>query len=486
MTTPALPRTIVTTDPEIDDANSLVRLLLYSNEIEIQGLVYAGSQFHWRGDGHGTLFFHPDREYAQPQTSWRWGADDVFIHEVVDRYAEVHDNLRVHDARYPSADRLRSVIRIGNVDFEGDDRTPSAGADLIVEKILDDDPRPVFVQLWAGPATLSRALRTLEERFGSTSDWPAVRERLSRRVIVTKFASQDDTYEDYIAPNWPEIEVREVATRMWGYAARSVATKDGAHFLSSTWHEANILPAGPLGGHYRVWGDGRTMPGDHNDYFGTRRSEAELRAEGYHVFIPVQERGSWVSEGDSTNFLNLIGNGLRAFEAPHWGGWGGRQKPNRDRANEFLASLATDRDETSSPSASYAAARWFPDAQRDFAARLRWSTTSDPAAANHAPDIRLVTPPALASPAGATVPLEAVVSDPDGDDVRLLWREDTDAGVGDASGVFADTGSASTRFSLAATLEPGREVHLILEARDVRVDDQPSLARYARVVITIV
>src|SRR5690606_28583078 len=114
----------------------------------------------------------------------------------------------------------------------------------------------VFVQLWAGPATLSRALRTLEERFGSSPDWPAVRERLSRRVIVTKFASQDDTYEDYIAPNWPEVEVREVATKMWGYAARSVATEDGSRFLSASWHEAHVASAGPLGRHYRVWGDG--------------------------------------------------------------------------------------------------------------------------------------------------------------------------------------------------------------------------------------
>ncbi|MDQ0644213.1 DUF1593 domain-containing protein [Microbacterium murale] len=480
-----LPRTIVTTDPEIDDANSLVRLLLYANEIEIQGLVYAGSQFHWRGDGRGTRFFHPDREYTEPQTSWRWGADDIFIHEVIDRYAEIDDNLRVHDARYPTAGHLRSLIRTGNVTFEGDDRTPSAGADLIVEKILDDDPRPLFVQLWAGPATLARALRTLEERFGSSPDWPAVRERLSRRVIVTKFASQDDTYEEYIAPSWPEVEVREVATRMWGYAARTVATAEGAHFLSSSWHEANIICAGPLGGHYRVWGDDRTMPGDHNDYFGTRRSEAELRADGYHVFTPVEEPGSWVSEGDTTNFLNLIGNGLRAFEAPHWGGWGGRQKRNRRRANEFLASLATDRDESDEPSTSYAAARWFPDAQRDFAARLRWSTTPEFAAANHAPDIRLVTPATLSARPGASVAVEADVSDPDGDETRLLWREDTNAADGAASGAFSHTGSASTEFTLAAALEPGREVHLILEARDIRADDQPSLARYARVVITI-
>ena len=47
-------RTIVTADPELDDLNSLLRLLLYTNEVDLQGLVYASSRFHWRGDGAGT------------------------------------------------------------------------------------------------------------------------------------------------------------------------------------------------------------------------------------------------------------------------------------------------------------------------------------------------------------------------------------------------------------------------------------------------
>ena len=57
------PRTIVTADPELDDLNSMIRFLLYANEVEIKGLVYASSRFHWRGDGRGTEFFVPEREY---------------------------------------------------------------------------------------------------------------------------------------------------------------------------------------------------------------------------------------------------------------------------------------------------------------------------------------------------------------------------------------------------------------------------------------
>ena len=54
------PRTIVTADPELDDLNSMIRFLLYSNEVEVEGLVYASSRFHWRGDGRGTEFFLPE------------------------------------------------------------------------------------------------------------------------------------------------------------------------------------------------------------------------------------------------------------------------------------------------------------------------------------------------------------------------------------------------------------------------------------------
>ena len=50
------PRTIVTTDGEVDDQDSFVRLLLYANEFDLIGLVYSSSQWHYKGDGKGTLY----------------------------------------------------------------------------------------------------------------------------------------------------------------------------------------------------------------------------------------------------------------------------------------------------------------------------------------------------------------------------------------------------------------------------------------------
>src|SRR5690349_16764515 len=42
-----LPRTIVTTDGEWDDQNSMIRLLYYANDLDIAGLVYGSANHHW-------------------------------------------------------------------------------------------------------------------------------------------------------------------------------------------------------------------------------------------------------------------------------------------------------------------------------------------------------------------------------------------------------------------------------------------------------
>ena len=59
------PRIVCTTDPECDDQNSLVRFLLHSTDYNVVGLVYASSQFHWKGDGKGTKWFVEGREYTR-------------------------------------------------------------------------------------------------------------------------------------------------------------------------------------------------------------------------------------------------------------------------------------------------------------------------------------------------------------------------------------------------------------------------------------
>ncbi|KAF2414908.1 hypothetical protein B1729_02255 [Microbacterium sp. B35-04] len=482
------PRTIVTADPELDDLNSMIRFLLYSNELEIEGLIYASSRFHWRGDGAGTSFFLPDREYDEPQTSWRWAPGERFIDDAVDAYAQAHANLVVHDPRFPSPERLRSVIREGNVDFEGDTSAETPGSRLIADVLLDDRPGPVFLQLWAGPSTVARALRSIEERFRDTPDWEAVHATVSAKAVITKFASQDGTFDDYIAPVWPGIRVLEVATLAWGYMARWTIPAAQHGLLSAEWMRENVTSVGPLGALYRVWGDGRQMvPGDMTDYFHPSGVSADdLRAQGYKVWIDPQPAGEWISEGDSTNMLNLLVPSLRGHEHPSYGGWGGRYEPTSEGADTWGLTDAAfhpdGADLANGPGGDEGSVvRWFADAQADFAARLRWSVTRRFEDANHHPVLAIEQGIDHGVEAGGEVRLSALVDDPDGDIVRVRWWIYDDAGTTDAA--LAAVDGPETTVYVPAGANPGDTIHVIAEASDDAAGYP--LKSYQRVIVTV-
>ena len=139
------PRSIVTTDMEQDDYDSLIRYLMYTNEVDTQGIVYSASRYHWSGDGKGTTYFHSGREYTTPQTSWRWTGNTTIEDQLLPAYAAMYPNLKVQDPNYPTPDYLKSITKLGNVQFEGDMAADTPGSDLIKAKMLDDDPRPLWV-----------------------------------------------------------------------------------------------------------------------------------------------------------------------------------------------------------------------------------------------------------------------------------------------------------------------------------------------------
>ncbi len=472
------PRTIVTADPELDDLNSLLRFLLYTNEVEVEGLVYASSRFHWKGDGQGTEFFLPEREYDTPQTSWRWAPGERFIHDAVDAYAEVYDNLVVHDPRYPSPATLRGLIREGNVDFEGDTRAETPGSRLIADALLADSPGPLFLQLWAGPSTVARALMSIEERYRGTEAWERVRAEVSAKAVITKFASQDATYDDYILPVWPDIRVIEVATLAWGYMVRKTLPEEDLPLLGADWMRENITSAGPLGALYRVWGDGIQMaPGDMTDYFGLSGLSAdELREQGYRVWMDPQPAGEWISEGDTTNMLNLLVPGLRGHEHPAFGGWGGRAARTDVGPDTWAiddAAFGRGGDEAS-------VTRWFAAAQADFAARLQWSVTPAYADANHAPVITVADGIDRTVAPGERVALTATASDPDGDDVTCRWFLYPEAGSAPTATLEGDGAEATV--VVPADARAGATIHAIVEAKDAA--PRP-LTAWQRVILTV-
>jgi hypothetical protein len=496
-------RTIVTTDPELDDNNSLIRLLLYSNEIQLEGLITSSGGAHWKGDGKGTIYqgeTEADRFGLDlcPCKEWRWY--DQHIQDVVDAYGKIYDNLKVHDPRYPEPEKLRSLIRVGNIAFPGDISAPSAGSKLIKDALLDNQPGKIFLQAWGGPSTIARALLSIEEEYADTEHWQAVHKKISQKAIITAFGEQDSSYRDYIVKSWPDIQFWQLATHIWGYGTRDVVLHGDEKYLSAEWMQKNVSSKGKLGESYRVWGDGKQMvEGDIFDHFEYRGlTKSELEGRGQIVWTPIQKPGAFISEGDTSAFLNLLDNGLRSYQHPGWGGWGGRavqggsnflwgaaggQLANNDvNESKWEGMKAVDYNEFNGARADYAAARWFAAAQNDFAARLNWSITDEYKKANHHPEIQAV-PQSINVLPGKQLELRALVSDPDGDTIELHWWQYREAGTYPESVSIAKFHQKTATVTIPPDAQPGQSIHVILEATD---NGRPALKRYHRVVLNVV
>jgi len=499
-------RTVIMHDPELDDINTMIRYLLYSNQFDTEGLIYTSSRFHWKGDGKGTLF-HGVSEHSTtfnkgPITHWRWDENSYFLHAVVDIYAKVYPNLSIHAKEYPHPDELRSKIYDGNVEFPGDISKDSPGSNLIKKLILDEKPGRLYLLTGAGQSTIGRALKSIEEKYKNHRQWGNIYKNICEKVIIQSFGDQDDIYEYYIGPNWPNIEFREMATNIWGYPARRVVLPEDRHYLSAAWMRENVSNVGPFGEFYVVWGDGKQLhKNDITDFFGFSGLTVEQLEElGFFIWCDgIEEPGSWISEGDTSMFLNLVDNGLDGHVDASYGGWGGRN--------------GKDIDPNGIASKDYSSTRWFGAAQRDFAARMQWTVQSTYEEANHQPIIELVDTENKTVSPGQTVELKAIVKDPDGDHLTGSWWQYVEAGTYPSEveltspGKERETGSSVTipmtvpspnslnmaeitedeievisKFTAPTDATDGQTLHFILEATD---NGSISLTSYKRVVLTV-
>jgi len=531
----AKPRVVITADPELDDQDTLIRAILYSTDLQIEGLVYASSGVHWKGDGKGTTQYMAGREYTRmglcPCTSWRWGQDEHFIDDIVDAYAKSYASLKVHNRNYPSPAYLKSKIKWGNVEFDSDYSKDTDGSNLIKALLLDDQEGPVFVTAQGGQSTIARALKSIYDQYSKTPQWEAIRDKVSLKLVIIPWGDQDGTYARYIRPNWPEVTNWQLAMIEYGYGIRNGLAPENQVYISADWTKENVSSRGALGALYRVWGDGKQMAkGDRTDYFGlSGLTSDQLRDMGYMVWTPPQEKGSFISEGDTPTFMNLLDNGLRAYENGYWGGWGGIRRPanapapgrggalltpaspddpgiapglapagstaNAPKPVEPVAGgqgqnagrgrggMLTGRGgQTTSPQTAAVNARFFAAAQNDFAARLKWSVTPKFSDANHAPKVTIMGPLEVSAQPGTTVRLHAEVSDPDRNAVKSTWWQYNAAGTYPGDITFSDPEKLTTSFRVPGDAQTGQTIHVILEATD---NGAPPLTRYQRVIVRV-
>ena len=264
-------RTIVTTDGEVDDQDSFIRLLLYSNEFNIEGLVYSSSQWHYKGDGKGTIFTSEMKYTAErygKRTELRWPGTD-WMQSFIDKYALVYNNLLLHDKNYPAPAYLKSIVKTGNIDFEGSMDHNTEGSDFIKKILLDDKPGPVYLQVWGGTNTIARALLSIEDDYRDKPQWNAINQKISEKAILYTVLDQDATYKKYIAPHWPRIKVMYNADQFWclAYPWPRVVPPALQPYMRGKWMAENIkFNHGPLLSGYFLWGDGQHIAGLYNAF----------------------------------------------------------------------------------------------------------------------------------------------------------------------------------------------------------------------------
>ena len=439
------PRLLVLTDigGDPDDQQSMVRLMTYSNEFDIEGLVASAS------GTPGEL----KRDVVQPQ----------LIRRIVEAYAEVRPNLARHRDGYPDAEALRRVIRGGSprrgVAYLGP-AGDTEGSRWIVAAADRADPRPLNIVIWGGSHDLAQALwRVRHDRS------PAELERFVARLRVHSIGHQDET-GPWIVANFPEL-----------------------FFILSSADETDVLgkPAGKIDRRLSVY-RGMYLGGDETltsrDWIDghVRTDHGPLGALYPPKTYTAPNPHGALKEGDTTSWLYFLPNGLGDPEHPEWGGWGGRFRLVHGRFyNDAADRVGATRDGRAT------VWRWRPAFQNDFAARMEWCVRPRRRDANHPPVAvlngdRTRAVLRLRAVSGDPVRLSARDSrDPDGGAFTCRWFHYPEPGGQDRALDLPDAAGQDLRFTAPAVDTP-TEFHIVLEVTD---GGTPPLTAYRRAIVTV-
>lgn len=462
---PGHPRVFVISDigNEPDDQMSFVRLLLYSNELDIEGLV------------------------ATTSTWQKAATHQETMHSIIAAYGQVRANLLKHASGWPTAEQLDQLVNSGQPAYGlaavGIGKS-SAGAQALITAADRDDPRPLWISIWGGANTLAQALTDVRATRS-----PAELAKLVAKLRVYSISDQDDAgpwlRREFpalfyvVTPSPPNSE--EYGSATWTGISGDVYYRngDGADFssVSNEWLDANIRGKGPMGKWYPKY--------------------------------------AFIMEGDTPSFLGLIDNGLASWWSPSWGGWGGRYKFRQpygethpiwtqggdlfSRVNSQDTVVGADgKSHTSNQATIW---RWREAFQHDFAARMDWTIKSF-AEANHNPVVVVngqagTAPIFMDAVVGKPLSLDASQShDPDGQTMHYSWFQYNEAGAGEslASVTIVNTQDAKVTLTPTATCRPvwipspafkcpaEGVAHIILAVTD---GGAPSLTSYRRIVLHV-
>lgn len=391
---------------DLDDVQTMVRFLSYADDFHVDGLIASSGTF---------------ANYADKQN----------ILDVINGYAQVYPNLKLHDPNYPTPDALRAVTKQGRDGTWGQSATNILGAGKDTEasdhiiSVIDKATTPVWFVSGGGPRELGQAL------------W---------KVQNTRSAA-------------------DLATFVSKIRAYFIADQDGsAAWMRNTFPGLFVISNGCF--------TGMANTGPYNGtwlktYITT--GHGALGADYPLSHWTYDNPG--VYEGDTPDFLYLLSGtqGLSDPGNPALGGWGGRFQ--QDAPNRWSCSS----EGASSISRWEAARNW------DFAARMDWAVKPY-SQANHNPVARLNGHGGdeivhVRAAAGSTVRLRANgSSDPDGNTLSYKWYQYP------TMADLAINHSTSEQAEFTVPDVPGRQIDIVLEVTD---NGSPNLTSYRRIVVDV-
>ncbi len=472
-------RTIYTNDGECDDMNTFLHQMLYLNDLELEGIVYSCSCFHYEGI--------PEKGIAPK----RWAAPE-WMGRYMDSYEEIYPNLRAQDPDYPTPEYLRSITAIGNVKYVSEMEEVTPGSELIRKAILKEDSRKLYIQIGGGTSTVARALKSIEEEYRGTDQWEKIYRQVSDKLVIVMIVTQDETYKDYISVVWPEVELihcMQIMPVAFLYGEKA-DPPEALECFSGRWMQQHLLSKSSYMQQYHTWLDGHVYPGEEwESQFG---SNPELAA-GNWWGKAVHQKYDMISEGDSPSFLYLLDRGLRSLENPAYGGWGGRYE--RKKTNEFHDApryylSCEDLPQGIVEGDAFSMSRWVCDWMNDFAARASWTNEVDYNKVNHMPELVVEGGCDRNAAPGEEVEIRVKAADP-GDTMTLSWWRYQEADTCRKEILLHQSQNeegtcGSVRFRVPAEAGKGENIHLILTCRDAAHGEFPEyMTTYARVIITV-
>ena len=475
-------RMILITDleGEPDDSQMIVRLFMYANEMDIEGLI-------------AVSISDPGYPARPPSEPHRIGVHPEDLVKDINAYALVRPNLLKNAPGWPTAAFLMGKVGAGPYGYGmaavGDGQS-TPGTRLIVQAIEKPDPRPVYICITGGANPLAQALWDYRKTHSQDQ-----MKAFTAKIRVYEDYGQDDAGA-WICHNFPDIPWIRSLDQVFGLMG------PGPPHIPPGRSQTNREPY--------VWQP--YPPTDEGEHLWMKEHIQHDHGPLGALYPDRTERNGrfrYLEGGNTSTWIGLVNKGLYDPEHIDWGGWGGRYQTrgvqipagqgrvrngDGEKPYEPFAMYPDASDKWTDPETGKTyddvwtpIQRWRRAYQDDFQARMEWCV-KDFKDAHHNPSAAFNGDPAraavyVAAEAGQHLTLDASASkSPDNDALGFRWYPYPEAGTYEGGIPIQNADRPVAEIAIPDN-GAGKQIHVIEEVRSINPVVQ--LFAYRRIVITV-